>query len=216
MRGGEVFPDQLLISPGIPAPRKRLDVVRRRRQAREIQAEAADERPTIGLRRRGEPGVIERLEDEGIDGVGRGGRHGGDGRTLGCDESPVRLIFGAFRDPAFQDLLLRPGQAVVGLGRRHLLFRVVAENPANEFAGLGLARLERADREGNVALIQSQLGLALILIRAVAPKTILRKNRPDLAVEAQPFRGAARGRPAAESGERDQQAGQRSPPAHKK
>ena len=110
----------------------------------------------------------------------------------------------------------RDGQAVVGLGRRHLLFRVVAENPANEFAGLGLARLERADREGNVALIQSQLGLALILIRAVAPKTILRKNRPDLAVEAQPFRGAARGRPAAESGERDQQAGQRSPPAHKK
>ena len=90
-------------------------------ESQEVQAQAADQRPAVGLGRGGEPALRELLPDEAVDRA-RGLYAGPGGIGLPRrDVGPVRLVDGALRDPAPDDLLVPGGEQMQRVGRRHHL-----------------------------------------------------------------------------------------------
>src|SRR5262249_46034881 len=109
----------------------------------------------------------------------------------------MRLILRSARDPLFQQILLFCRENLVRLGWRHDVIRVRCVNPANELALLWLAgdncRLAVFARKDSVfKSIKPQIGFARGGIRAVARKTVLRKNRPDVAIVSERARSERR------------------------
>ncbi len=176
---------------------------RRRRQAGDIEGEAADERAGVGLGGGGEPGGLELGEDEGVDGVlgpARlvGGRRGCDGR----EEGPVRLPRGALFNPRFDLRHLRGLQCLVRLGRRHDLVFVLGDDALEERALVGLALddgrgfflavlvLARGEEAG--LGVETQAGFARAGVGAVAMEAGVGEHRADVAVELHGVRGESR------------------------
>src|SRR5207244_4468676 len=87
--------------------------------------------------------------------------------------------------PDCRDLLLGERFAETGVG--HPFFGVIRRDAQVKFALVGLARRDHA---GAIAAgkepflgIKPQVGLALVLVRAVALKAVLRQDGPDIAIE---------------------------------
>ncbi len=188
-------------------PRVRLegaDLLRRGRQAREVEAEAADELRARGLGRGAQARLLDSRENEGVDRVSGPTRvaSGGRRRSHGRDVGPVRLPLGAFRDPAPQrrDLLGREPCATA-LRERHPSLLVRVEQAGDERALVRRtghdghrARGERALRD--LLAVEPQAGLAGGLVGTVAREAVLGQDRPHVAVVAEVARIARpRGRP---------------------
>jgi hypothetical protein len=78
-----------------------------------------------------------------------------------------------------------------------ILVRIGEEEPLHEFAFLGLAGDEGFLLQGFFADIEAQLGLAVARVVAVAVEAVVRKDRPDVAVEFDGLEGRG---PAARPG----------------
>ena len=139
-----------------------------RRQAGEVEGESAEQ----GVLRRwlgaGQSLGHEFLADKGVDGMSFGrGLHGG-------FEGPVLAPHGAFGDPPAEEVHLRLGQPrLVRLGRRHEFVLVGGHDALDERADVGLARHERFLGQGSLADVESELGLAVRFVLAVAAETVV-------------------------------------------
>ena len=171
-RRGQQPVDQFLVSRGISVGNEGIYFFRRRRQARQVKREPADERAAVGDRRRRQLFLGERLADEEVDGVAFGFnagqrcersdlmRHrrlhdrlpgpvvepriaGGGGRVVGAGPGCIRI------DPGGDGGDLFSGEPCA-LGRHHLL-GVRCRDPPDEFA---CAPLPRNNRRTKVAPLE--------------------------------------------------------------
>jgi len=95
----------------------------------------------------------------------------------------VRLIFCARLNPAFQQLHLISGQLAVGMGRRHLLLRIIRAEPFKKRTLGGIMRRDGAGSDRALPHIQPQIGHPSFRILSMAMKAVFRQNGPDIAVE---------------------------------
>ena len=125
-----------------------------------------------------------------IDGIARPARLLDLGQllSLGRHEGPVQAVIGARGDPALEELPVLLAERVLRVRRRHDLLFVLREDALDQLALFGVsennggpAGLSSALRR--LALIESQTGLACLLVRAVALETVLRQNGPNPGVE---------------------------------
>ncbi len=181
---------------------ERLDHLRRRGQAGQIKAEPPDQCPPIGFGGGFQPLLLELRQDEAIDRIAdpRLLLHRGQGRPAWCDQRPVRLIRGAGLDPFLQEIFLPGRQRLVQRGRRHELLGVRGIDAREELATLKIAGRDGPELDGGLAAIEPQVGLAGRAVGPVASETVLRQDRPDVAI----ILGLLRGRRGA-ARERQQQ-----------
>ena len=196
VRRGQQSIDQALVGVGRSIGEECIDLGDARRQADQIERNAADQTLAVGWRRGARPSFSRRARTNESIGIARPGcvAHSGQRRRLRRDIGPVLLDFRGFRADSLWPLgsLIDPGahQADLLIAqrvvlKRHSLFSAQADDAGNQQAFGALAgrqqkaRLAAAhhDRLG----IQPQLPLLLIL--AVAVVTPLGKDRLDIADE---------------------------------
>jgi hypothetical protein len=92
-----------------------------------------------------------------------------------------------FRDPALEYLNLRGLERLVRLLRRHALISVVGRDATDQFA---LVRLAWDDGRHAVPIgfrifldVEAQLGLTVLLVRAVTGEALVGQDRADVAIE---------------------------------
>ena len=113
---------------------------RRRREASDVECQAANERAGIGLGGGGQPGGLELGEDEAVDGVlGPAALVGGRRDCNGRQQGPVRLPFGPLFDPSLNRGDLLWPERLVRLRRRHDLVGVLRRNALVEATLIGLS-----------------------------------------------------------------------------
>ena len=180
VRGRHQAVDLLLIGVGARVGEEHGGLLGRGRQAGEVEREAAEQRGLGGFGRKREAGLGQLLDHEGVDGIllAVGGQGGADRR----DERPVSFVLGAFGDPALEDLLLGSGDRAVGIRRGHDLLRVLGEEPLHQLARFGVAGHEGFFLQRHFTDIETELGLALVAVGAVAVEAVLRKDRAHVLV----------------------------------
>jgi len=95
----------------------------------------------------------------------------------------VELVFRALGDPFCKDLLLLRSELLVRRHRGHHQRQILLVDSLNQPTGRSVARLEHSSRHGDLAPVQTQTGLSGIAVGTVACETVLRKNRPHIAIE---------------------------------
>ena len=198
-RRGEQPIDHLVVRVARLVIDERVDLRRRRREARQVEAEPADQRDAVRLGRRLEAQLAQLVGDEVVDGVadepGRR-RAGGDDRGLRRarqrrprrrDVGPVALPLRPLFDPALDERDLLGGQMLVRVLVRHAEVGVVRGDPHVHHA---VVRLAGNDGEGivlggeqTVFRVQPQFRLAAVLVRTVTAVAVVREDRADVAVE---------------------------------
>ena len=189
-RRGEQPVHQLREAVGPRVGQIGLDLGGRRRQPRQVERHPAEERERIGVGRRCEPFRLEPGEHEAVDPVRgpRGILHGRRTVPLGRHVGPVLGVGGACGDPRREEFLLGRREHVIALGRRHHDVGIGLVEPGHEFALLGVARHDRAGTavefgDRSLTVVEPQPAAAIVLVGAVAGETVVREDRPDVAVE---------------------------------
>ena len=137
-RRSEQALDLFLVGVGRPIGEKCRHLLGRGRQARQVERHPTQQAGFFRLGRWvdflfGEPGVNER-----VDGVYLAARLSRHRRWHERRISPVRLIHGAFRDPAAKQFFLRRRERFMRVEGRHRV--TVVKNTTDDFAVVGLAR----------------------------------------------------------------------------
>ena len=160
-----------------------IDLPRRRRQAGEVERDSAKECLPVRPRRRVQPGPLQLGQDETVNRTAWPGGVfcRGNCWALGRDEGPVLSPFAALLNPRAECLDVARGQRPAGVDRRHPLLRIGVGDALEQLALGWLAGDDH--RLAKCAGVQPEVGFALGRIRPVTPETVLRKNRPDIAVE---------------------------------
>ncbi len=162
--------------------------LRRRGQAAQVETDAAQQRIAIRLGRRLQSLFFQTSQHEEIQSVPRPGpiADAGERRTLGLEERPVFGIRRTLVDPALERRDLRECQRVAALHGRHAFAFILGRNARDQQALAGRAghegRAALARQNGRLAAVQAQLGGAMAFILAVTGKTVLRQDRPNVAV----------------------------------
>ena len=183
MLRAEIAIDHLLVSVRRLVHKERIDFRNGRRQTRQRERHAANQRRPIRFRRHRHTFTFEPSKDERVDRVpvtsfGSTTLH----RRL---ERPVLLIFRPLRDPFFEQLLLLGLERLVRIRRRHHLVGVGAEETLDDLA---LGRLARHDRRrlalGGLDRLITQVEPKAALSRrgAVAAEAIVGEDGPYVAV----------------------------------
>ena len=108
-----------------------------RRQAGEVEGEAADELFARGGGAGGETGFLEAFGDQDVGGFCGLRRESGGAADLLV--GPVIFVFGALADPFFDQLFLPFRQDLVSIGRWHEFVLVVGEEAFHRFRFIGFA-----------------------------------------------------------------------------
>ena len=188
MRGGEEFFDELFVGVGSFVIHERVEFLGLWREAGDIEINAAAKRGVVGLR-----GVLDSercvaREDKSINRIARksGFARCGRCRFFRRDVCPVLLILRALLDPFPQDFFVARAQLAVLLFRRHHVVLVLGRDALPHFALIRFSGQNRKRpiqfRHRRFAHIEPQVGLAGFRVEAMASKTIVRKNRADIAV----------------------------------
>ena len=165
-------------------------LLRCRRQPCEIERHTADERGLVCGWGKFQSLLRQPGHDESIDSISDCGLRIADFRQRRFHErleGPVILVFRALRDPELQCLLLLSRKSFVCLWRRHHFVRIRFVDSLPQFTACRIARFNRDTSLFQRSLrprllIQPQITLALLRVRPVTRKTILRKYRPDIAI----------------------------------
>ena len=193
--------DAPFVGVGRTVGEKGVELGRRRWQPRQVVGDAAKESRLVGLLRRLEALGLEPGEDEAVDripdpvvlpeSIGRR-RLRAHRRRVG----PVRIPFGAFVNPAPQQLDLFGRQRVPGIGRRHPLLGIGVGDPLDQHApGCAPGHDDAVLRKRAFLRVEVELGLAFGRVRTVAGEAVVGKDRPNVAIEAERLRaGLARTR----------------------
>ena len=95
--------------------------------------------------------------------------------------------FGSLSNPFADQFDLSSGEASPRIGRRHLRLRIVGGNTTVQFTLIRLARdntgIAIGIGEGAGFAVKPHFGLALLLIRSMALKAVVGKNRPNITIE---------------------------------
>ncbi len=193
-RRGEIPLDRARVRSRRSVGGKCLDLGRRRWKTGEIEGEATQKRlgrcPRRGTPRFTVGAARQPRAHKRIDRIGRGspavGRRHIDG--VNRDEGPVRLVVRAFDDPTLQQRLLPLRQRQVRFGRRHHVVFKVRVDPADELAPRRIAWLDDRPAVANIfersfPSVETELGLPLGGVRAVAAETSVGQQRPNLEAE---------------------------------
>jgi hypothetical protein len=164
-----------------------------RREAGEVEGEAAEEGVIGGFGGGGEFFFFELGLDEGVDGVFGGFGRGGFGE--GC-VGPVGFVGSAFSDPAAEEFFLSGGEGFVGLFWRHGVF--VVEDAGDDLA---FVRVAGDDGEGAFfglfdgffADVEAEAGFAGFGVETVAVEAGVRHDGADVAIERHRRRGGEEG-----------------------
>ena len=190
--------DELLVGARVGVVDKPLDRPRRRRQPGQVKAHPPDECPAICFPRRLNPlGSIRASVKKSIwIPWPSAALHLGKLRTLGSDKSPMPLPLRALLDPALDRGNLIRRQFFLGLLRRHAVIRIVrgdflVQQTLGRFAWHDDPLVAGAAEEAALD-VESQLGLAMILVRPVALHAVMRQNRAHMHPKPKLLR---RGRP---------------------
>ena len=182
--------DQRLVRPRRRVAHEGLDFLGRRRQARQVERDAPDQRVTIGLRIGRESCVLQTRPHEAVDGMGhrRGQPRIGERRAHGGDEGPVRLVGRALRDPALEQRNLAWRQGLVRLGRRHHRVRVARQDAPHQRTARGVALDDHrltvlAGSAGELRPIEAKIRLACAGVDAMAAEAVGDQDRADVSVE---------------------------------
>ena len=205
--------NHLLVGIGHSVGEKLIHVTDRRRNTRQIERGSTDEPLLLGRRRRCKALTHESREDKVVDRIegplGTLRRMGTlarpvfrltrmDGQEcpsygrnhwpLRRDERPVRLVLGPLLDPALEQFDLPSRQRLAAVHWRHLFARVSGPDPASQLTLTELPRHEGDATRSQLRLgvfghIQPQPRLSCLLIRPMTGKTIVRQDRPDVAIE---------------------------------
>jgi hypothetical protein len=158
-----------------------------RRQAGQVERDAAQPHLPRGLRRRLEPLVLQPGADERVDWINDCGLRTRDWGLLEGRQGPRLAPPGPLVDPALDGVDLLGGQLAVGLRRRHPLVGVLGGQSADQLALAALAGdndgLAVADAEGPLLGVEAELGLAGLLVRAVAEEAVVRQDGQHVAAE---------------------------------
>ena len=139
--------DALLVGVGRTVGEKGVELGRRRRQARQVEV---TRRRSVALSASGDglrPSASSRARMKRSIGFLTHSSFLSVGRRLRAHRrriGPVRVPFGAFVNPAPQQLDLFGGQRVPGIGRRHPLLRIGVGDPLDQHAPRGAARHDDA------------------------------------------------------------------------
>ncbi len=160
--------------------------------------------------------------DEAVDGIG-GGTEGGWGWGDGGGrlEGPVFLVNCAFLDPATEERALGVVEGLVGIRRRHDVVGIGGGDAAPEFTGIGVTGFEGdttilAGSEGAFGGIESQTGLAMFGVEAVAGEAMVGEDGSDVAVELERGGGEAGGAQGETGDGRDQEMEERAGETHRR
>ena len=105
----------------------------------------------------------------------------------------------AFVDPLGEHLFFLRAELEMGLGRRHQVIFILCIDEVDELGILGVARDKGILVDGCFPHVETQLGFPCRLVRAVTGEAVLRENRPDVAIEADPvLSGECEGREGSE------------------
>ncbi len=156
-----------------------IHLVGARWQAEDVERQPADQSAWIGLGRQLETKRGQSFPHQHVDGVGPRLDVGPDRLFVG----PVTLVGRALHDPLLQEILLRGGQLLVGLGRRHDLFGVRACDAGDEGTGPWDGRRygPRADRQ--VPDVEPQAGFAFALVGTMALQAVFGEDGANVAIE---------------------------------
>ena len=186
---------------GLAPPRhvfeKIIHLLQSRRQARQVEARPAEPDLRCGLDRRLASLLLQPGQDEGVQRLAhpRGISYFRHRRILRRHERPVLLVLRTLRDPSLHRLDLRRRQPLVRFRRRHQFVFMRTEHAQHDLAFLRLPRHDRGVsaqiRVGRTRLVQPQVRLARLRILAVTVEAVLGEDRPDVAVEVEPFFGRA-------------------------
>ena len=185
VRGLEHGIQEPLVGVRPAIPREGLGILRPRRQAGQVEADAAGQRPAVSLLHGpqalfGEPCVHQMVDRSRA--VGRV-------RPLRPDVGPVLLVLGALLDPRLDQLLLAVRQPLVGRDGRHHQHGTRLADAVDQPAARGVPGLDHPPSQHLLAPVQAQVGLPGIAIRAVAGEAVLGKDGADVAVELHPLGG---------------------------
>ena len=161
------------------------DFFERGRKSAEVEGKTSHEGAGIGEGREFEFFLFEFLGNELVDCVAFG--------EIGLwffdsDESPMRFVFGALFDPAFDQGLVGVGELTERVGRRHDLIGIIRNDAQPD---LGVHRVAWDDGRdavlvfGESALwrVEAKIGLAGIGIEAMAGETTVGEKRTNVVVE---------------------------------
>ena len=179
--------DELLIGIRRFVVDERLDHLRRRRQAGQIETQPPGQGAAIGLGGGLQTPLLQSGQDEAIDRVAGPALavHRGQGGPRGRDERPERLVFGPGRDPCLEFLLLYRRELLVDRWRRHHFVFIGGEDAVDHLALVRLAGRDGPRLDGHLAPVETQAGLSRGTIRPVAGKAVLGQDRPDFPIEVQ-------------------------------
>jgi hypothetical protein len=122
--------------------------------------------------------LLETRKDEAVDGILLS--HLRNLGTLWRNERPVRLPFGTRIDPLFDQCDLLLCERVPDRG--HALRLLIGAYAKEERAMGGVTRSEHSKRTA-ILCVQTQVGHAALLIRAMATEAVVGEDRPDVAIE---------------------------------
>ena len=91
------------------------------------------------------------------------------------------IIFRPLGDPGFKGFDLLRGEYLVGLGRRHDVVRIGANEPSHHLALVDFARREHPGIKGILAEVEAQI--AFVLTRTMTFEAGIRENRPHIAIK---------------------------------
>ena len=169
---------------------KGLELLRRRRQAHEIERHPPAERRPVCLARRREPLGLEPRKHKAVDGVLHPGiiLHCWRLRPLRWLKRPVRGIRRARRDPLCEDPLLMIAEHDLCVGRGHHKIRIGARDSRDHLALVDIAGHNRSCAtvefgNGGLTQIESEPRFLVLVVWPVALETAVGKHRPHVPVE---------------------------------
>ena len=131
--------DEFFVGVGSGVVEKGVDFGEGRREAGEVEGDAANEGFAGGFRGEGEALFLEGAQEEAVDGVAAAGWRGfGDWG----DEGPVAFVGSALGDPAAEEVGFGRGDRLVQVGGRHEVVLVGGEDPAEDLAVLGMLEVD--------------------------------------------------------------------------
>ncbi len=181
--------DESLVCVGRLVAYKRVDLFRRRRNTRQVERDPANQRRAVGFGRRRQAFFVEPRQHKSVDGIRPPSRprNFGQRRLFRRDERPVPLVLPAFADPPLQRLDLVRRKLLLGVGRRHAPSRIFCGNALIDFAVVEVAGDDPMTpaQVGRRAFrrVEPQAAQPVFRIRPVALVTLVRQNRPNIAVE---------------------------------
>src|SRR6476660_9655256 len=92
------------------------------------------------------------------------------------------LVIRALGNPAFQRFFLGGRELLFRRGWRHRFVRITGGDSLNDSAFCRLFRHNSSVLNGNLALVESQVGLARCRVGPMTGKAVFREDRPDIAV----------------------------------